>query len=191
MASLGRPRKAFSERLMCMQPPQMDGSQEAYEEFFARLNRSVLLRIAAPIVHDDSAAAEDVVQQALLRAYRHLTKGQSYAAPRQQFQHVKNSDPEHASLDLNLPVVQIQNPAAWLYTIVHNTACNYVRKRKVALVSLEEVMREAERKESCFAQPERDTIRQQQAQELRRYVAALPSPFADIVRLYSVEGQPL
>jgi RNA polymerase sigma-70 factor, ECF subfamily len=87
----------------CSQPlttPRPRAGADAFAELFAA-NRGGICRYLCSLV-GDAAQAEDLAQDAFLKAYRALGRG----------------DPP-------------QNPRAWLYTIATNTAISHLRRRKL------------------------------------------------------------
>ncbi|HZP68977.1 MAG TPA: sigma-70 family RNA polymerase sigma factor [Pseudolabrys sp.] len=106
--------------------------------------------------------AEDVVQDASLRAFRAI---RSYAGG---------------------------NPRAWLLSIVRNTAYSWLRKNRsttvVAVDDLDAVEREQTRPIDCNESPETSLIAKVDGEQLRAAIADLPPPFRETLVLRDIEG---
>jgi RNA polymerase sigma factor (sigma-70 family) len=114
-------------------------------------------------VTGNSTDAEDVVQEASLRAFRAI---RDYAGG---------------------------SPRAWLLSIVRNTAYSWLRKNRpatiVAVEDLEAVELEHARPgELDDATPETSLIAKVDAEQLRAAIAKLPAPFRETLVLRDVEG---
>ena len=113
----------------------------------------------------DRADAEDVVQEACLRAFRSLSQ---FSGP---------------------------NARAWLLTIVRNTAFTLLRQKKAAaLVSFEELNEQerfsVERGDELGAaeSPETALIAATETAKLEAFIAALPAEFREVLVLRDIQG---
>jgi RNA polymerase sigma-70 factor, ECF subfamily len=113
----------------------------------------------------DRADAEDVVQEACLRAFRSLPR---FSGP---------------------------NARAWLLTIVRNTAFTLLRQKKAAaLVSFEELSEQerfsVERGDELGAaeSPETALIAATETAKLEAFIAALPAEFREVLVLRDIQG---
>ena len=107
--------------------------------------------------------AEDVVQDASLRAFRAI---RSYAGG---------------------------NPRAWLLSIVRNTAYSWLRKNRPAtIVSVEDLeaveLEHGKLDERHDETPESSLIAKVDAEQLRAAIAKLPAPFRETLVLRDIEG---
>jgi RNA polymerase sigma-70 factor, ECF subfamily len=107
--------------------------------------------------------AEDVVQDASLRAFRAI---RAFAGG---------------------------NPRAWLLSIVRNTAYSWLRKnRTTAVVPVEDLeaveLEQTKPGEASGETPEAALIAKVDAEQLRAAIAALPTPFRETLVLRDVEG---
>jgi RNA polymerase sigma factor (sigma-70 family) len=107
------------------------------------------------------ADAEDVVQEALLRAFRGIGNFSN------------------------------GNPRAWLLTIVRNTTYTWLRKNRIASVELVEDLdgvTSARRGELETKTPETALIDMDDAMRLEAAISALPTPFRETLMLRDVQG---
>ena len=107
--------------------------------------------------------AEDVVQDASLRAFRAI-RGFAGGSAR-----------------------------AWVLCIVRNTAYSWLRKNRAAAVVTVEDLESVERAHAKPSDPDADTpeaalIAKTDAEQLRAAIAALPTPFRETLVLRDVEG---
>lgn len=177
------------EHIIRMQPPIT--SVEEFEELLSRWKRASLLKVVSGFVHDDPDAAEDIVQHALLRGYRNLTSGGPYAVPRKLLKHLKVIDEASQNLDLNQRDIKVDNPSAWMYTILRNTAMNYTRSKDRAEKKLKRIMELSEPEGQRFENPEATLIRTMEIDELHGHVEALPFPYSQIIRQQFFEEKKL
>ena len=134
----------------------------------ARFARLVLPHLAAAYalarsLTRNSSDAEDVVQEACLRAYRALS---------------------------NTPVA---NARAWVLTIVHNTAYTWLRKNRtpsiVAVDDLETVEQtQSVSLEAASSTPEAEIIAKTDGARLEVMMRELPPQFREVLMLREVEG---
>jgi RNA polymerase sigma-70 factor (ECF subfamily) len=134
----------------------------------ARFARLVLPHLAAAYALARSLTrnpsdAEDVVQEACLRAYRALD---------------------------NTPVA---NARAWVLTIVHNTAYTWMRKnRPPSIVTADDLEAVEQRQpvslESVSATPEASIIAKTDGARLEAMMQELPPQFREVLMLREVEG---
>jgi RNA polymerase sigma-70 factor (ECF subfamily) len=109
--------------------------------------------------------AEDIVQEALLRAYVALER---YSAQRRQTLKMR----------------------AWLYKIAWNVYCNYTGRSKQPPsipLDLSDESPLLEREDDRFIQPEAAFEHLEDREELERLVATLPQHYRDVVSLYYFE----
>ena len=111
----------------------------------------------------NSADAEDVVQEACLRAYRAIDS------------------------------VEDNSARAWFLTITHHTACTWLRKnRPAALVGVEDLeaaeLRASEPGEREIETPESSLITKTERARLEAAIAALPLAFRETILLRDIEG---
>jgi RNA polymerase sigma factor (sigma-70 family) len=160
-------------------PPGIFGSIFEFIRQGTRLNpnddRTRFATVVAPYLADahafarwltrDRADAEDVVQEACLRAFRSLHQ---FSGP---------------------------NARAWLLTIVRNTAFTLLRQKKAgALVSLEELSEQerfsVERGDELGAaeSPETALIAATETAKLEAFIAALPAEFREVLVLRDIQG---
>jgi RNA polymerase sigma factor (sigma-70 family) len=107
--------------------------------------------------------AEDVVQDASLRAFRAIHK---FAGG---------------------------NARAWMLCIVRNTACSWLRKNRPTAVVPVEDLEAVEATYARAAEPDGETpeaalIAKTDAEQLRAAIAALPTPFRETLVLRDIEG---
>lgn len=107
--------------------------------------------------------AEDIVQEASLRAFRAIRNYNGGSA------------------------------RAWVLSIVRNTAYTWLRKNRSATVvmveNLDDVeLEQAKSGESADETPETALIAQADAEQLRKAIAELPSPFREALVLRDIEG---
>jgi RNA polymerase sigma factor (sigma-70 family) len=110
----------------------------------------------------DRADAEDVVQEACIRAFRAIDRFSG------------------------------SNGRAWLLTIVRNTAYTWLKeKRAMALISMDE-LNESDRlavdRDMSSGSPEAEMIAASDADQLQRHIAALPSDFREVLVLRDMQG---
>jgi RNA polymerase sigma factor (sigma-70 family) len=111
----------------------------------------------------NSFDAEDVVQEACLRAYRALAG------------------------------TSVTNARAWLLTIVHNTAYTWLRKNRsgvvVAVDNLESVeLMQTTTSEASDATPEAAVIAKADGAQLEAAMQQLPALFREVLVLREIEG---
>jgi RNA polymerase sigma factor (sigma-70 family) len=107
--------------------------------------------------------AEDIVQEASLRAFRAIRDFKGGSA------------------------------RAWVLSIVRNTAYTWLRKNRTATVvmveNLEDVeLAQAKSGELADETPETELIARADAEQLRKAIAELPSPFRETLVLRDIEG---
>jgi RNA polymerase sigma-70 factor (ECF subfamily) len=109
--------------------------------------------------------AEDVVQEACLRAFRAIRR---YAGG---------------------------NARAWVLTIVRNTALTWMANSRPAALLVVEDLAEIERQQArsgnsgdCVVDPETEIIARADAARLEDAIAALPSPFRETLVLRELQG---
>lgn len=108
------------------------GDQEAFRQLVLRFERPVLSVISRLI--RDPAAAEDVAQEAFVKAFRHLHR----------------YDPQWRL-------------ASWLFKIAHNTAIDHLRRRRPETVPLEAPDADGEGRWERFHAPEQEGPEEQAA----------------------------
>jgi RNA polymerase sigma factor (sigma-70 family) len=114
----------------------------------------------------DRADAEDIVQEACLRAFRAIS---AYAGG---------------------------NPRAWILTIVRNTAYTWLAKNRSAVVitvddldAVERVQASSTTVDACYvANPETELIAKADAAKLEAAIGALPPAFRETIFLRDVQG---
>lgn len=146
--------------------------------------RPALVKTARCIVRDQETA-EDIVQEALSKAYKNLMLGRPYVLPKKRIvpQPSRENQPKRekgASKNEG-----IEDMEAWLQTIVRNVAYNYQsgrhrqmdeEKKLSQLVDVEDTRRR-------FENPEAFVLRIEEEKELRDLVETLPPLYASAIRL--------
>jgi RNA polymerase sigma factor (sigma-70 family) len=115
----------------------------------------------ARAITGNRADAEDVVQDACLRALRAISG------------------------------LAIANPRAWMLTIVHNTAYTWLGKNRPAAIVAVDDLELAEQSSSHGGDqntPERAVIAKSEAAHLEAAIAALPTGFRETLVLRDIEG---
>jgi RNA polymerase sigma factor (sigma-70 family) len=107
--------------------------------------------------------AEDIVQEASLRAFRAIRDFKGGSA------------------------------RAWVLSIVRNTAYTWLRKNRTATVVMVEDLEDVERAQAKSGEladetPETALIARADAEQLRKAIAELPSPFRETLVLRDIEG---
>jgi RNA polymerase sigma factor (sigma-70 family) len=146
----------------------LQDTRRSASEDYARFNSVVMphLDAAYNLAHwltGNRTDAEDVVQDASLRAFRAIHK---FAGG---------------------------NARAWVLCIVRNTACSWLRKnRPTAVVTVEDLEAVeavyAEPADRDGETPEAALIAKIDAEQLRAAIAALPTPFRETLVLRDIEG---
>jgi DNA-directed RNA polymerase specialized sigma24 family protein len=132
-------REFFSDQhILQLQPPLT--SIEEYERLITAWGRETLIDVVSGYVRGDRNESEDIVQHALERGYKSLKSGGPYPVPRKLLKEVK-AQVEAAgetleNLDLYQQEVRVDDPSAWMYTILRNTALHYAGKRKTERATL-------------------------------------------------------
>ncbi len=142
----------------------LTGSQDAFRELVVRFERPVYSLIARMV--QDSAMAEDLAQEAFVKAYRSL---RSYDASRKL--------------------------SSWLFKIAHNTAIDHLRRSSPDTVSLDAspddegrgglaaVLADASAENPAAAAERRDMAR-----ALERAISRLRPEYRESVVLFYIEG---
>ncbi len=162
-----RPRLAFSRgaRTPLSSPPNVvggDGARRFRETILPHLDGAYNL---ARYLTRDGTAAEDIVQDAFLRAFRAF------------------------------PTFRGEAPKAWLFAIVRNCCLNWAASRKATaeMVVTEGALSERESLAlSNLADPDQDTpetalLRRRQAEMVRAVVETLPEPFREALVLREMQ----
>lgn len=140
------------------------GSQEAFRELVLRFERPVYSLIARMV--NDPAAAEDLAQEAFVKAYRSL---HTYDASRKL--------------------------SSWLFKIAHNTTIDHLRRHAPETVSLEAPRDEEGRgglaavlADGSVEDPAAAAERRDMARSLERAISRLRPEYREAVVLFYVEG---
>ena len=140
------------------------GSQEAFRELVVRFERPVYSLIARMV--QDSATAEDLAQEAFVKAYRSL---RTYDASRKL--------------------------SSWLFKIAHNTAIDHLRRHTLETVSLEAPQDEEGRgglaavlSDDSAEDPAAAAERRDMARSLERAISRLRPEYREAVVLFYLEG---
>jgi RNA polymerase sigma factor (sigma-70 family) len=162
-----------------VKPPA--GLRENFEQVASEC-RSKLFAAALSIVRDRDLA-EDVVQEALIKAHAHLTDGKNYIVRRNRLSPL----PTVKESEANAPEAEeIRKPLAWLRVIVYNTAKNYCISRKTRIVRLQGKIREEledEFEDRMFEQPEFALIRSEENAALWSLVDGLRPRMRTVIKL--------
>jgi RNA polymerase sigma-70 factor (ECF subfamily) len=140
------------------------GSQDAFRELVVRFERPVYSLIVRMV--QDPATAEDLAQEAFVKAYRSL----------------RSYDPS-------------RKLSSWLFKIAHNTAIDHLRRHAPETVSLE-VPREEEGRgglaavlsDASVEDPAAAAERRDMARSLERAIARLRPEYREAVVLFYIEG---
>jgi RNA polymerase sigma factor (sigma-70 family) len=146
--------------------------------------RPTLVETAWRIVRNRETA-EDVVQEALRKAYANLKFGRPYVLPKnrvapQPSQETRPKREKRASKN-----AEIENMEAWLQTIVRNVALNYLSSRHRQMNEEKKLSQlvDVEDTRKRFENPEALILRAEQNKELRDLVETLPPIYAASLRL--------
>lgn len=121
---------------------------------------------------DNPEEAEDIVQQALLRAYEYLKRGEAYTVHSSTFRKEKETCKGRTKQGT---VVEILKPGPWLHTITRNVGKNYYNKKKKEANERRRAKKEIEMEEGPESeQPEKAFLLKEYYQELRDLVEKLP-----------------
>ena len=145
-----------------------------------------LLKTAQRFIRYDpgGADAEDILQQARLKAYEHLKKHEAYSIHSKRLGKVEGAKPGvmHGS-SVSEPVpVTILSPEAWFNTILRNTGRNYYDNRKRLQGMLNAAGRDVEDRQ-LSEDPLYKVIKDENDKELHALVGMLPPPFAAVIEL--------
>lgn len=142
----------------------LTGSQDAFRELVLRFERPVYSLIARMV--QDSSTAEDLAQEAFVKAYRSL---RSYDASRKL--------------------------SSWLFKIAHNTAIDHLRKSSPDTVPLDASPDEEGRgglaavlADGSAEDPAAAAERRDMARALERAIARLRPEYRESVVLFYIEG---
>jgi RNA polymerase sigma-70 factor, ECF subfamily len=167
------------EHTIAVKPPA--NLQENFEQIVSECRPS-LFAAALSIVHDRDLA-EDVVQEALIKAYAHLTGQKNYIVRRNRL----STLPTVKSAEANASgSEEIRKPLTWLLVIVYNTAKNYCISRKTRIVRLQGKIREEledELEDRTFEQPESALIRSEENAALWALVDGLRPRMRTAIKL--------
>ena len=143
-----------------------------------------LLRTAQRFIRYDpgGADAEDIVQQARLKACEHLKKGEAYTIHRTRLGKVEDAKPGIMRGSFAPVLVTILSPEAWFYAIVCNTGRNYYDSRKRLLGILKAAGRDIEDRQQS-EDPLYKVIKDENDKELHDLVDMLPPHFAAVIKL--------
>ncbi len=161
--------------------------------------RPSLIQQADQVLHD-WPLAEDMVQKALLNAYRHLNNASLHAVklPEKGYLLVRGGVESEAHHQWDEKIVNrwlrqgkeevpqievIEELEQWLRTIVRREAYNYWNKRKKFLHFWQDHTGILSVADFQFESAEHNVLRDERDEELRAFVAALPPEFRDIVQL--------
>jgi len=158
-------------RLKLVPPPATDGelvaealgeglrARLAEEELYRRY-RGAVSRVAGSFSELDSDEADDVVQEAFVRAFRALAS---------------LKDPDRFS--------------AWLFTIARNRARSYLSARSTHDKAAEEACREAELAEGCAPAANEQLEKEAELRAVREVIDGLrEGPEKETVRLFYLDG---
>src|SRR5947208_11904093 len=135
------------------------GGKAAEEELFRRY-RPAVSRLAGSFSELDSDEADDVVQEAFVRAFRALAS---------------LKDPDRFS--------------AWLFTIARNRARSYLSARSTHDKAAEEACREAELAEGCAPAANEQLEKEAELRAVREVIDGLrEGPEKETVRLFYLDG---
>ncbi len=142
----------------------LTGSQDAFRELVVRFERPVYSLIVRMV--QDSAMAEDLAQEAFVKAYRSL---RSYDASRKL--------------------------SSWLFKIAHNTAIDHLRRSSPDTVSLDASPDEDGRgglaavlADGSVENPAAAAERRDMARALERAISRLRPEYRESVVLFYIEG---
>jgi RNA polymerase sigma-70 factor (ECF subfamily) len=143
----------------------IQGSQEAFRELVVRFERPVYSLIARMV--QDPAMAEDLAQEAFVKAYRSL----------------RSYDPS-------------RKLSSWLFKIAHNTTIDHLRRNVPDTVPLEAPPDQEEGRGGLAAvladgsveDPAAAAERRDMARSLERAIARLRSEYREAVVLFYIEG---
>ncbi|MES1244924.1 MAG: sigma-70 family RNA polymerase sigma factor [Acidobacteriota bacterium] len=140
------------------------GSQEAFHELVTRFERPVYSLIARMV--QDPATAEDLAQEAFVKAYRSL----------------RSYDPS-------------RKLSSWLFKIAHNTTIDHLRRNAPETVPLDSPPEEEGRgglaavlADGSVEDPAAAAERRDMARSLERAVARLRPEYREAVVLFYIEG---
>ena len=159
-------------------------------------NRPQLIKTAMRVVHDQETA-EDIVQEALLKAYKHLQARKVYLMPQKRAARTvadmaRRENPKkkrEKSRNQGADPEEIKNPVAYLHKIVYNTACNYyysknkLKRHELQLSALRE------EKIRTFEDPLASVLKTEEAEELHALVKLLPLLYSRAVELRYFDEQ--
>ena len=165
------PEFSQAPRLKLVPPPATDGelvaealregprARMAEEELYRRY-RGAVSRLAGSFSELDSDEADDVVQEAFVRAFRALAS---------------LKDPDRFS--------------AWLFTIARNRARSYLSERSTHDKAAEEACREAELAEGCAPAANEQLEKEAELRAVREVIDGLrEGPEKETVRLFYLDG---
>ncbi len=175
--------RAADERLAMVRPLITRGDLHAiFPEQW-----EICVNIASGYTKGDRDAAEDICQEAFLKADLYLWKLDGfYYVPREVIKHMQKSD-DHI-IALGERTIVINDPAAWLHTIVRNIALNECRRRKRINSLIAKLREDLERESRRFEPPEMTVIRNITNTELHNYVNCLPEQSSKIIKRHYFEG---
>lgn len=142
-----------------MAPQDTRGAEEDVDQLYKR-HRSRLLQLANKII-GDSAAAEDIVQDAFASCTEKLRAG------------------------------EVREPLSYLFIAVRNSATRHLRSRarEEGLVVPDETSRGMDSMATPDADPERTIASRQQVQLLQSAIDELPAQTRRAIRLYLMEDR--
>lgn len=140
----------------------LEGSDTAFADLLGRFQRPVFSLVRRMVI--DPALAEDLAQEAFLKAFRALD-----------------------SFD------QSRKFSSWLFKIAHNTTIDYLRKKQLATVTLETADSEAPDlvaviPDSKAESPEASAHRRDMAQALEQALISLRPAYREVIVLRFQEG---
>jgi RNA polymerase sigma-70 factor (ECF subfamily) len=151
-----------------------------------REHRPKLIKTAQHFT-DDPEEVEDIVQQALLRAYEYLKRGEAYTVHSSAFRKEKGIQKGRTKRGT---VVEILKPGPWLHTITRNVGKNYYNKKKKEANERKKTKKEIEMEEGPESeQPEKAFLLKEYYQELHDLVERLPPHLRAPIKLLFKEEQ--
>ena len=166
---------------------------ECLEEMITQA-RPQLIATAQRVVHD-YAAAEDIVQHALIKMQEHFYKGflcvlytpsgvlWVRGGTKLTEAHTKGIKKWLFGQRDDMPIQPIENLVGWLRSIVYTTALNYYRSRKRLLLLYASLLELSVDGDPRFDDPEVMILREEHCAEVRALVQVLPPLYQEVIQL--------